>query len=78
MSRPGVQFSEIASAPRRFAPTATDVGFMVAVTEQGPSDTYVFCQSLDEWNEKREKWRRNESERRSKLNAKLFIWKVCA
>jgi len=45
-----VQFGEIASAPRRFAPTATDTGFMVALADQGPTATWSLSQTLDEWN----------------------------
>ncbi|MCW3039354.1 MAG: hypothetical protein JWM31_1259 [Solirubrobacterales bacterium] len=49
MTRPGVQFADIASAPRRFAPTATDTGFMIGFAERGPATTWTLSQSLDEW-----------------------------
>ena len=49
MTRPGVQFADIASAPRRFAPTATDTGFMIGLAERGPSTTWTLSRTFEEW-----------------------------
>lgn len=49
MARPGVQFTERSSAPQRYAPVDTGVGFMVGFAEQGPSTAYTVSESFDEW-----------------------------
>ena len=49
MPRPGVQFTERASAPSRYAPIDTGVGFMVGFAERGPATTYTVSKDFDEW-----------------------------
>lgn len=49
MPRPGVQFSERASAPSRYAPLDTGVGFMVGFAERGPATTYTVSEDFDQW-----------------------------
>jgi hypothetical protein len=49
VTRPGVQFADISSPPRRFANTATDTGFMIGLAERGPIDTFTLSTTMDEW-----------------------------